>query len=60
MAEIPPYPVTKYSTALRTGFVDTYTRFVIDITTENFTRKLVQVDPNTVELRVTFEALPTE
>ncbi len=57
IAEMPPYPVTNYSTGLRTGYVDNYTRFVIDITTKNFTRKLVQVDPNTVELRVTFEAL---
>ncbi len=55
LPEMPQFPPNPYSTSIRTGYQETTTRFVIDITTTKFTRRLVQIDSNTVELRVTFQ-----
>ncbi len=51
----PKLPNNPYSTAIRVGRQPDRTRFVIDITTKKFTRRLVQIDSNTVELQVNFK-----
>ncbi len=58
LPEMPMFPVNPYSTGVRTGFQEDTTRFVIDITTTDFIRNLVQVRNDIVELRVTFEPEP--
>ncbi len=55
LPSLPAFPENPYSSAIRTGYQETATRFVLDISTKNFTRKLVQIDPQTVELRVIFQ-----
>ncbi len=52
---LPKFPPNPYSTDIRTGYQEDATRFVVDIKTKRFTRRLVQIDSNTVELRVTFQ-----
>lgn len=54
LSTIPALPQNPYATAIRTGYHEGYTRLVIDINTPKFTRSLVQIDENTVELRVIF------
>ncbi len=51
----PDFPENPYSTGMRVGVQKDKVRFVIDITTKKFTRRLVQIDSNTVELRVNFQ-----
>ncbi len=50
----PSFANNPFSTGIRVGVQKEKVRFVIDITTKKFTRRLVQIDSNTVELQVNF------
>ncbi len=54
LPNMPLFPKNPYSTNVRVGLQPDKTRFVVDITTKKFTRRLVQLDDRTIELRITF------
>ncbi len=54
LPNMPLFPKNPYSTDIRVGLQPDKTRFVVDITTKKFTRRLVQLNDRTIELRINF------